>query len=192
MGQEKQDRRVSRTRARLRQSLIELLQEKDIRKISVTELAERADVNRGTFYSHYQDLYDMVLQLQEELLQEFDGVLRAYPAQVLEAGLYPILRDVFGFIRRNAELCMIFLSRGEESRFLKRLKDMVYERVVREWGELYPFPTQALRSYVLSFFVGGAVGLIQKWAEGGWKETPEELATLGQQMIEGGISALGL
>ena len=56
------DRRVRRTRAQLRRALTELLEEKDIRSVTVRELTERADVNRGTFYAHYSDIYDLVEQ----------------------------------------------------------------------------------------------------------------------------------
>ena len=59
------DRRVRRTRAQLRQALTALLREKDLKDITVRELTDRADVNRGTFYSHYQDVYDMVFFLDE-------------------------------------------------------------------------------------------------------------------------------
>ena len=52
MIQDTQDRRVRRTRMRLQQAMLELLKEKDARSITVRELTERADVNRGTFYAH--------------------------------------------------------------------------------------------------------------------------------------------
>ena len=63
--------------------------EKSIRDITVKELTQRADVNRGTFYSHYQDIYDMVRQLENELFEEFDGVLDAYPAPVSRDSVRP-------------------------------------------------------------------------------------------------------
>ena len=59
------DRRVRRTRAQLQKALLELLEEKDIRSITVQELARRADVNRGTFYAHYTDVYDLLDQMDE-------------------------------------------------------------------------------------------------------------------------------
>ena len=61
------DRRVRRTKAQLRQALTELLREKDLRSITVRELTERADVNRGTFYAHYKDIYDMLEQCEAQL-----------------------------------------------------------------------------------------------------------------------------
>lgn len=60
MIQDTQDRRVRRTRMRLQQAMLELLKEKDARSITVRELTQRADVNRGTFYAHYKDVFDLL------------------------------------------------------------------------------------------------------------------------------------
>lgn len=60
------DRRVVRTKAALTAALFELLAEKDFAKISVTELARRADVDRKTFYLHYQTVEDILVEFYEE------------------------------------------------------------------------------------------------------------------------------
>ncbi len=62
MVQHEQDRRVRRTRRQLQQALVTLMREKELREITVRELTELADVNRGTFYAHYKDLEDMLEQ----------------------------------------------------------------------------------------------------------------------------------
>ena len=190
MAGETQDRRVRRTRAMLRQALTELMSEKSIREITVKELTQRADVNRGTFYSHYEDIYDMVQQLENELFEEFDSVLNAYPAPVTRDSVHSIIGDVFSFLRRNADLCTTLLGDGKDSSFLERLKAAVHQRVDTQWGELYAFPTPEARAMTLTFLVGGAVGLVQAWSDRGWKETPEELAALADRLIRNGLSGL--
>ena len=74
MAEQRQDRRVRRSKAQLRQALIQLLQEKPVEEITVRELTERADVNRGTFYSHYQNIYHMLEQVENELFDELGRV----------------------------------------------------------------------------------------------------------------------
>ena len=69
MIQDTQDRRVRRTRMRLQQAMLELLKEKDARSITVRELTQRADVNRGTFYAHYKDVFDLLDQMEQDLFQ---------------------------------------------------------------------------------------------------------------------------
>lgn len=57
--EKKEDRRVRRTKKLLSQGLIELMQHKQVKDITVRELAERVDVNRGTFYLYYRDIFDL-------------------------------------------------------------------------------------------------------------------------------------
>lgn len=64
------DRRVKYTLLALRGSLLELMREKDVSRITVKELCERADVNRGTFYAHYASPADLLEQIEQELLEK--------------------------------------------------------------------------------------------------------------------------
>ena len=72
------DSRVRRTKRLLRQGLTELLKQKSIKKITVRELSELIDINRGTFYLHYKDIYDLVDQIEKELFDEFERILSNY------------------------------------------------------------------------------------------------------------------
>ena len=67
MEQSSTDRRVRKTKKQLRLALMELLVEKSAKSISVRELAERADINRGTFYIHYRDVGDLLQRLEDEM-----------------------------------------------------------------------------------------------------------------------------
>ena len=191
-GSGRDDRRVRRTKQLLRSALLGLLREKSVDQITVTELTEKADVNRGTFYGHYKDIFDMVEQLENEMFREFSDLLHAYPAAALRHGLRPILRDVFAFLQRYGDMAAALLERDRDTRFLEQLKGMVAERVSLEWGRLYQFGNPREQAFCLSFLVGGVVGLIQSWLEGGRKETPEELAALSEAMILRGIEGLNL
>ena len=59
------DRRVRKTKKQLRQGLTQLLQTKNINEISVRELSDLVDINRGTFYLHYRDIYDLLDQIEQ-------------------------------------------------------------------------------------------------------------------------------
>lgn len=70
-----QNRSVRNTKKRLKEALLILLQKKPVNEISVTELSELADVNRGTFYFHYKDVYDILYRTQDEFFREFEEIL---------------------------------------------------------------------------------------------------------------------
>ena len=71
---ETEDRRVRKTKKQLRGALTSLLLEKDISRVTVRDVADLADVNRGTFYAHYSDVYDLLHQLEDDLLRRLDDV----------------------------------------------------------------------------------------------------------------------
>ena len=190
MGSSATDRRVRRTKAQLRAALNQLLLEKSPEEITVTELTQLADVNRGTFYCHYRDVPDMVAQMESELFAEFTRLMDAYSAKELRQGLGPILEDVFFFIQRNVGPVPIHALRQEPA-FLERFKTLLREKVSREWNGLYSFTDSEQRELYLSFLVGGVVGLIQLWMESGQKESPQEMAALTEALILHGIQPLG-
>lgn len=64
----KTDHRTRVTKMLIRRAFTELLREKPIQRISVKELCTRAGINRGTFYTHYTDLYDLQKQMEEEMM----------------------------------------------------------------------------------------------------------------------------
>lgn len=59
MTQNKTDLRIIKTKASIKREFMTLLQKKPVEKITVTELAEKALINKGTFYLHYQDIYNL-------------------------------------------------------------------------------------------------------------------------------------
>ena len=64
------DRRVNRTKRQIKKALINLLSKKALSRITVSEITELADIGRGTFYTHYQDIYDLYHSLINELAKD--------------------------------------------------------------------------------------------------------------------------
>ena len=187
MEHNEQDRRVRRTRKRLQEALAALMREKELKDITVRELTDLADVNRGTFYSHYKDLYDMREQVEQELFQQLHGVLAGYNAEHARGGLRPVLTAVFRFVRGNKEIFATILGRRGEELFFGRLQKLIYDMYLRECNGFYDLGSAAGTNYYLEFVVSGVVGLVRAWAGGGMAEPAEEMAALAEQMIVGGL-----
>jgi len=66
----KEDRRVRKTRSAIKSSFIELLNEKELEKITIQDIADRADINRGTFYLHYEDKYLLLSDMEDEFISQ--------------------------------------------------------------------------------------------------------------------------
>ena len=71
------DVRVRYTKMFIKQSLTELLKTKPLKKITVKEICEKAEINRATFYKHYLDVYDLLDQIENQLIEELKQALKA-------------------------------------------------------------------------------------------------------------------
>ena len=95
MKPETLDRRVRRTRKLLRECLIALLKTKKVQDITVRELTERADLNRGTFYLHYKDVFDLLEKTEEDLQEDFNRVLSRHQPVDLTRQPSAIFQDIY-------------------------------------------------------------------------------------------------
>ena len=189
--QQDQDRRVRRTKKRLRDALAALMREKDLGEITVRELTDLADVNRGTFYTHYRDLEDLRRQVGQELFEELSAVLAGFQAERIRAGSTPaglqaVLTEVFDFVAENRELFVTILGYGEME-FHTQLRVLIYRMYLREWNGLYDLGDAETTNYYLEFVVSGVIGLIRTWVASGMQEPSVQMAALATQMIVQGL-----
>ncbi len=190
MGNESTDRRIRKTRKQLRQGLTELLEEKSAKDITVRELSERVDLNRGTFYLHYKDIFDMIEQIEMEMFEDFHNVLAKHSTKSMNGTPLPMLIDVFRFISGNADMCKALIGEYGDMAFINRLKGLVKDRCLNDWMTMFNTGKSQNFEHYYSFVVSGCIGLLQNWLESGLKESPEQMASLAEQMIMTGIKVL--
>jgi AcrR family transcriptional regulator len=178
-----QDRRIRKTESQLRDALITLMKEKSLTEITVREISNVADINRGTFYLHYKDVNDLVEQTGNEIFNEFTTVLNARTLDELKDNTALIFQDVFSYMSENAELYSVLLSRKGDIAFLQRLKDLIKEKCYKNWDAWYNEEKNCYFETFATFIVGGCVGVVQDWLAGGMTEPPEEIALMVHDII---------
>lgn len=188
---DKTDRRVRRTKALLIQAFVTLLQEKPIKDITVKELCDVADLNRGTFYLHYKDIYDMIEQLETDILNEFQTLIQQYDIDNADpARPYMLLYDIFQFAADNAALCRVLLSENGDISFLINIKSLFRDFYLRLCIATFGESDYSRYEYSYEFIAAGCVGLIESWLSSEHPKPPEEIATLASNIIGTGIHSL--
>lgn len=188
MGREETlDRRVRKTRALLRKCLTELLQQKKIQDITVREISDLADINRGTFYLHYRDVFDLMEQVEAELLDELNELLNKYEPGAFLTKPSAIFTEVFTLVKDNADIVAILIGENGDLNFVNRLNGIVREKCLKDWMELFRNGNQESFNAYYAFIVSGAIGIVQYWLSSGVKETPEQLAFMTEQIMVKGI-----
>lgn len=182
MAGRKTDRRVQYTKQVLKQSLLELMTTKPVGKITVTDICERADVNRGTFYSHYQDAYDLLGRIEDELMAEILASLEVIKQNTMQNTLHVMIEDILLSIERNKALCSVLFTEYGDKAFLTHIIDLAKEKSMGEWKRQMPGVADAELMRMYTFISNGSVALIQQWLQGDLPDTPHSLSAFIEQM----------
>ncbi len=187
MSGARDDRRVRYTRLVLKQSLISLLEQKSIDKITVKEICGLADLNRSTFYAHYKDPHDLLRQIEDELLNELDIHFRKINFIDSESETFQLMKTIFEYIVANADLCRALMGEYGDIAFQKEIMMLIQEQRMVEWENRKEFDPEMVR-YATLFGVSGSIGVIQKWLQGGMTKTASEMAEFIFKLMYQGLS----
>ena len=164
--------------------------EKSVKDISVRELAAIADINRGTFYIHYKDVYDLLSSLEDELADGLVVVCRRHNAKDSEGKTYPYLMELYQYIEQNADLCHVLLGKNGDIAFTDRICHILRDEFLYDFLAYYYPNDPAMLDYFCSFIVSGNMSLALTWIDGGMKQTAEEMAVLAGEIIMHGVKVL--
>ena len=187
----KTDQRTRLTRMLIRQSLTALLHQKPIQSISIRELCELAGINRGTFYAHYEDIYDLLNQIEAEMLEDFQKALAPLLEQSGDAVTpLQITAGIFECTRENADLCSVILGPNGDKNFATQLLDIGRKRCVACYSKFFPNATAQKIDYFYTFVSAGCIGLLEKWLNEGMTLSSTELAQIAEGIMLSGIQFL--
>lgn len=177
----KTDARVRYTTMVIRRSFLKLLETKPVRRITVKEICDLAEINRATFYVHYRDAFDLLEQIENEL---FASVYKsiAEESAVLDPEL--MTRRIFGVIEENADLCRILFSENGDGLFLRRILVQLRDRFTADWQQQHPQANSAQLHSLYAFVTGGAAAVIEEWVRTGMQELPLPLIRASQRAID--------
>lgn len=172
------DRRVKYTKKVLNESLIHFLGEKEITRITVTEICRDADVNRSTYYAHFEDPYDQLAKLKAELLGELAEYITRIDVEELPAGQGPylVLKTLLEYVDRKQDIFRILLGKSGDHKLQEEILDILGEKVFR--SELAADRSEEETQYLLMYASNGCFGLFYRWLMSDKKIPAEKLAKL--------------
>ena len=157
----KNDRRVRKTKKALQTALADLMLNKELRNITVQELADKADIHRATFYTHYHDVYDLYEQLEHDVISELDNLIIGNPTHDYEN----TYRAIIDYLYANHSLSrMLFSNNSGNTRFQKYIYNLIEKKYLEIWTYEEPETdiTDNMR-YIATYHIQGFTSLIGKW-----------------------------
>ncbi|PAV29624.1 TetR family transcriptional regulator [Virgibacillus profundi] len=188
MTSDKLDRRKKYTRMVLKDSLMKLLKEKQISTITVKEICELADINRSTFYAHYSDQFDLLEQIEEELIEEMIMYLRTYDFEKEDEALQMTERLIKYFASKQDE-CQTLLNENVDSSFEKKVMVVAQRFIMKDWMEVKHLD-EDISEYLSTFIVSGSIQVMKVWLNNGMDKSPKEMAEIIINVINKGILGL--
>lgn len=176
-------RSAIRSRKLIKAALADLLQEKPLDKITVTDVVNRAEINCGTFYAHYTDIPNVIDHLIGETFSRIQQILSEAPCQIhdipgiLTCQIQLILEEDLPFYRK-------LLNSGASALLLRRLTDIILEYLLQREED---FPLGSHEQYVLTihFCAGGLGTLYLNWFAGKLPLTLSEITVQAEKMLCG-------
>lgn len=168
----------------LLQGLMELMRQKKLKNITVRELSDLVDINRGTFYLYYRDINDMVESVENELLEKFDSIIEEHIGDSDNKDMLPFLNGLFSFIEENKEIFTLLLSENGDKAFLQRLNNSLRDKYRKQAYESKSDMDKTEFDYLYGFIVFGIIGLIHCWLERNCAEPVETMAALADRLVK--------
>lgn len=173
----KDNRRKKEKGRAMIQAFFSILQtKKTVSKVTVREICEKAEINRSTFYAHYQDVYDLLEQVEKAMAK---SLTQAFLDE-LAAGrdIADCFHRLFAFIGEHREFYAIYLNETNKSGVIGLTRELYADRVPSDfWKEMGCSSPDEL-PYHEEYALAGLTAIVRRWLNTGCKETPEELCDI--------------
>lgn len=191
MEKKSTDRRVRYTKLVLKQTLMKMLQEKPLKKISTSELCRRADISRNTFYTYYRDPEELLQMLMDKFSQTL------YETVLDQLEIPDILKSanaICSLIKSEPELSKWLLTHLQNSKFVTKTIDVARDRVSAYYRKALPELTDRDMEYLFNYMCYGTLHMLLTWVNNGLIESSEDVAQkiydLNEMVFEGVAKAL--
>ncbi|MFW0761023.1 TetR/AcrR family transcriptional regulator [Staphylococcus cohnii] len=177
-----EDRRVRKTQNAIKHAFIQLLNEKDLDKITISDIAHKADINRGTFYLHYEDKYMLLNKMENDYIEELSKTLNTkdkfYVGMDAEAFARIFteekLKRIILHINTNFEFYKTIFMLERRSQLETKISQVMYENMKKHLvtkDTVDGIPLDYFHSYV----AGASISFIKYWVKDNRKIDPQTL-----------------
>lgn len=155
-----ESRRVKMTKQLIQNALLELLEQKPLGKITVTDICKIADVNRSTFYAYYVDIQQLLEEIEVNIINQIP-VSPDFPTVNFDMRFLDMLEAFFKYVKDHGRLFKILIVEANDSDFNKRLVDAAMERYHINKEEDKTLDSR----YKYIYRINGVIGLIKEWID---------------------------
>ena len=166
----KEDRRIAMTKRMLKNALTEMLKETDIYHITVRELCDRADINRTTFYKHYGNQFELLDDMESDLLDMVEKTIKT------DNNNCNTIEKLLIFLEDNIEFVELLLNANIDPAFPQKLFSLAI--IESSIESIFPNVPKNEYEYIYHFVLYGIYEMIRHWLNKEQRETPKYMSEI--------------
>ncbi|MFE9078400.1 TetR/AcrR family transcriptional regulator [Bacillus mobilis] len=181
------DLRVIKTQRAIKNTFIQLIEEVGFEKVNVRKLIERAEVNRSTFYLHYQDKYDLLNKIEDELLEGLRHIImdktltKMVKQNSISDSRLEKMNQVANYLFDNKKLIRLLTSDKGDPTFLSKIGGIFESIWIDKKVVIIP---NIPKRYAFAVLSGMLTSLIGEWIRSDFEETPEQFSQIAVYMTK--------
>ena len=172
---EKMDLRVIKTKKAIRQTFTDLMSRKPLEEITVSDVAAEAMINRKTFYAHYASIYDIISEIEDEIVDSFRHMLEGKRFEDILESPYNLFHDLYQTIDNNIDLYGRLLTVGGTSNLVHKIIQMIRQQVCLTYKDEAPVKPETLDMAVY-FLLSGLLAVFTEWYNSGRTQPIEKIS----------------
>lgn len=177
-----EDRRVRKSKAAIKKAFIQLLEDSQIERITIRQISDKADINRGTFYLNYDDKYALLEEMEDEQIADLKKLVdirkvnlaQKTAEEFIEIFSNEVIKKVIIHISENIEFYHAILNLDRTSKIEERFTDMILSNInylIGENNTVYGVPDD----YYLRYVSGALMSMVKYWVHDENRVSIEEL-----------------
>lgn len=181
------DLRIIKTRRTIRNALVDLMSEKELSAVTISELSARAEINRKTFYRHYRTISDVVAELENEILSEFSEIIKNGNDSLLNIGA--VFRDISALVERRRDFFVRLMTYNHDLFNNGKIKAMLRKTLsvsLRKSGAA--MGEQSIKA-VSEFLISGVLALYADWFDNSCEGSLDFITEISVNMATGGLGS---
>ena len=176
-----------RTKLKLKETLIDLCNEKGYHNVTIGDICEHAETYRSTFYRYYDTKDDMLREIEREYIEATRGLTPSFAELRKDTSVEELkklkeeLTEDMKYHQKHRKLCLFLLSPYGDPYFSRKMAESIADRAEKSFNDLHTAYGANL-NYVLHFFANGFISTVYEWLKQ-QDRTPEEIAEVLLHLI---------
>lgn len=169
------DKRIIKTRSEIKNAFMQLIVDKEPKKISVSALTEKAQVNRTTFYLHYRNIDDVISDIESEISAHISAFISNLDFNDVYGSTCTVFSGLTDALNDNTTMKNYILNSTSSKNIISRLKEILADKIKTAVLKKIPEYTDRKTDYSLTFIAAGIIDTYVKWVN-----AEDKTLTLGE------------